>query len=83
MMKNHIKPISIVKTLIAGFVFIAVTHGAFARDSTGTRPVSTAAGKPFNINGGAGKGIGGESNAGLGGSAGGAAPSPHRPHRRW
>jgi hypothetical protein len=82
MMKDHMKPISIMTTLVAGFAFVAATDGAFARDSTGTRPISTAAGKPFNINGGTGKGVGGEANAGLGGSAGGTA-RPRRPHRQW
>ncbi|MEH2553826.1 hypothetical protein V1286_001355 [Bradyrhizobium algeriense] len=73
------KPISIVTTLVAGFAFVAAMDGAFARASTGTRPISTAAGKPFNINGGTGKGVGGEANAGFGGSAGGTTRPPSLP----
>jgi hypothetical protein len=79
------KPISIVTTLAAGFIFVAAIDGAFARDNTGTRPISTAAGKPFNVNGGTGKGVGGEANTGLGGSAGGGVvrPRPTHAHRPW
>lgn len=81
-MKNSMHFFSIVTTAVAGIVLLAATEGVFARDNTGTRPIGSAAGKPFNINGGPGKGIGGEPTAGLGGSMGGG-PLPPRRHRHW
>lgn len=81
-MKNSMNFFSIVTTAAAGIMLIAATEGVFARDNTGTRPISSAAAKPFNINGGPGKGIGGEPTAGLGGSMGGGT-RPTRPHRQW
>lgn len=81
-MKNSMNIFSIVTAAAAGIMLIAATEGVFARDNTGTRPIGSAAGKPFNINGGPGKGIGGEPTAGLGGSMGGV-PLPPRRHRHW
>lgn len=81
-MKNSMNFFSIVTTVAAGIVLIAATEGVYARDNTGTRPISSAAGKPFNIDGGPGKGIGAEPTAGLGGSMSGGT-RPTRPHRQW
>lgn len=81
-MKYSMSFFSIITTAAAGIMFIAATEGVLARDNTGTRPIGSAAGKPFNINGGPGKGIGGEPTAGLGGSMGGM-PLPPRRHRHW
>lgn len=80
-MKNYMNTTSLIATLAAGLVLLAAIDGAFARDNTGTRAISTSASKPFGTNGGAGgKGVGGEANSGLGGSSAAPAPPLTRSH---
>lgn len=80
MLKRHVTTTRIIATLAAGFILMAATEGAFARVNTGTRPVSTGAGKGFGINAGVGKGVGADGGVAMGGSSGATAPKPPRIH---
>ena len=70
----------VLATLAAGLILLAATEGALARVNTGTRPISTSAGKAFGINSGTGKGVGADGGVAMGGSSGAVAPKPPRIH---
>ncbi|UPK33534.1 hypothetical protein IVB18_35815 [Bradyrhizobium sp. 186] len=80
MLKNHVTTPRILATLAAGFILMAATEGALARVNTGTRPISTSAGKAFGINAGVGKGVGADGGVAMGGSSGAVVPKPPRFH---
>lgn len=81
MPKSRVTTPLVLATLAAGLILLAAMEGAVARINTGTRPISTSAGKGFGINSGIGKGVGADGGVAIGGSGGAAgAPKPPRIH---
>jgi len=83
MLRSYLTTTRILATLATGFMLMAATEAALARDSTGTRPVSSGATKGFGIDSGVGKGVGADGGVAMGGSSGGAAPQAPRRHHHW
>jgi hypothetical protein len=83
MLRSHVTTTRTLAMLAAGFMLMAATEAALARDNTGTRPVSSSATKGFGIDSGVGKGVGADGGVAMGGSSGGAAPQAPRRHHPW